>query len=171
MFNYLKVHRKNIPVISTTAKIDKAIEELTNEVSSALKNCTKIITLSYKTPIVLPQRIRALIKEKRKARKKAQRTCDPEDFRQATLLNNEVCALLKTYYDESWSNKVSTLNTDQAGLWKMAKALRTNKVSIPPLQINEGKKSPRRVFSWSLPQAKQLSKGCQRNLWSSYLPL
>lgn len=136
--NWLKNNTTRINLLYTEEDINKEIDNLTGEISTALQHSTKEITLKGYQPTVLPVEIRQLIKEKRQARKRAQRTLDPEDARTASRLNNQLREALKEYHEEQWNHKLETLNSDKNGMWKLIKSMKTTKQQIPPLQGPNG---------------------------------
>lgn len=135
---YLKNNMDNIKTLSTTQDIDAEIETLTQEILHASQTCTKTFTTNATNIVVLTTELRQLIKDKRRARKKAQRTCDPHDILIATNLNNQIRAQLKDFHNNRWNNKVESMNSDRFSLWKLIKSIENKKRAIPPLQGSHG---------------------------------
>lgn len=135
---YLKNKMENIKTLRTTEDIDEEVKLLTQEIKQAVENCTKVISSKANEIILLPTELRQLIKDKRKAQKKAQRTRHPNDILAATRLNNNVRSQLQTFHNNRWNNKVESLNSDRFSLWKLIKSLKTKRSSIPPLQGTYG---------------------------------
>lgn len=102
---WLKNNTSRIQIIHTKEDVDRELQTLTEEVQSAIQYCTKEITLQ-KQKTLLPVEILQLVKEKRQARKKAQRTLDPLDARIATRLNNQLKEALKEYHQDRWNYKL-----------------------------------------------------------------
>lgn len=135
---YLKQTTSSINLLHTNQEIDQEINTLTEEINKALQDCSKTIELENKRLIILPVRIRQLIKDKRKAKKRAQRILHPDDVRNTTQLNNQVHAELRKYHNDLWNEKMTALNTEQDSVWKLAKRLKTNYNEVPPLHGRNG---------------------------------
>lgn len=135
---FLKNNMENIRSLKTTQEIDMELKTLTHEIQHATKICTKEITANTANIVVLPVELRQMIKDKRKARKKAQRTCHPDDISYATKINNQLRLKLRDFHNSRWNNKIESLNSNRSGLWKLIKALKTKRSTIPPLQGTNG---------------------------------
>ncbi|KAK9888979.1 hypothetical protein WA026_004263 [Henosepilachna vigintioctopunctata] len=64
----------------------------------------------------LPIEIKKQIKEKHRARKRAQSTLHPEDKRTANRLNLEVKEKLQNYSNEQWQQKIEQLSTENGDI-------------------------------------------------------
>lgn len=138
-FHYhLKTHTTSIQALNTIEDIDKEIKILTEEINTAIEQCTKTVELKGQVPILLPTQVRELIKEKRKARKRAQRTLHPEDINRATQLNNQVRTALKNEHIKMWENTMEQMNCDRNNIWKIIKSRRATDHEITFLQGARG---------------------------------
>lgn len=136
--SWLKTNTSALNLLRTIEDIDKEVDILTTEINSGLQHNTKEIKLNGYQPQILPVEIRQLIKEKRKARKKAQRTLDPEDARAATRLNNQLKEALKEHHQDQWDYKLKTIQNEKNGIWKLIKTMKSSKQPVPPLQGRNG---------------------------------
>lgn len=135
---WLEKNTSSLNILNTTEDIDAEVETLTREINNAMELNTKEIKLKGRNPIILPVELMQLIKEKRKARKKAQRTLDPEDFRTASRLNNQLREALKEFHDDRWNYKLQTIQNERNGIWKLIKSMKTNKQVTPPILGRNG---------------------------------
>ncbi|RZC40051.1 hypothetical protein BDFB_014597, partial [Asbolus verrucosus] len=109
-------------------------EEKTRE---AIGASTRVFT-EPRTRNTIPQWIVELIKAKNRARRRAHRTGDPADRREANRLTNEVRYSLSDFRNQQWENKLESLTTEDNSLWKMAKALRNDRKPLPPIHGTAG---------------------------------
>lgn len=128
----------NIKTIDNTDDLETAVNHLTENIQSALTNATTLITRKTQNYFDIPKRVKDIIKEKRRARKIANITNNPEDKRKANQLNNQVKVELEHIRNENWSQKIESLNHDTQSYWKMTKILTKKKfqTKIPPLNYN-----------------------------------
>lgn len=121
--------------ILTAAQIDEEVVNLTNAIQIAQKrHCKKIVVKAIKDK--LPSRILELIAEKRRARKKWQRTGLQQDKNVWSQLARIVRESIKEHTNNTWSNKLSKLSHRDNSLWKLTKALKNTWKSIPSLKRN-----------------------------------
>ncbi|KAJ3649665.1 hypothetical protein Zmor_021392 [Zophobas morio] len=86
----------------------------------------------FKRPAI-PQRIAKLIREKNRARRTARRTGEQAHRTAANHLQWEVLQALLNLRNELWEQRLESLNTVDGSIWKMAKALRSDKRPLPPI--------------------------------------
>lgn len=137
---YLRNNTAVIKQLNTMQEIDREIETMTKEIQAAIEQATKRTQKTQEFRQSIPQQLKLLIQEKRKAKKKWQRTLDPQDLRLATQLNNEVKRSLIDHRNEKWQNRLQEIEEEQTPnpMWKLTKTLRTKLITIPPL-LHENK--------------------------------
>ncbi|CAH1384334.1 unnamed protein product, partial [Tenebrio molitor] len=86
----------------------------------------------------VPQWIVDLIRAKNLARRLAHRTGDAVDRREANRLGNEVKYALIDHRNDQWERKLESLTAEDNSIWRMAKALRSNKKPLPPIHGTRG---------------------------------
>jgi hypothetical protein len=79
-----------------------------------------------------------LIRAKNRARRLAFRTGVALDRTEANRLGNEVKYALIDHRPDRWETKLESLATEDNSIWRMAKALRSNKKPLPPIQGANG---------------------------------
>lgn len=108
---------------------------------AAWESTPRIVPRKNKS-VIYPIEVRELVQEKRKARKKWQRSRAPQDKTILNRLCNELKALIKEVKNETIGKFLSTLtatkDTDYS-LWKAAKGIKRPKMQIPPIKTNDGK--------------------------------
>ncbi|CAH1371607.1 unnamed protein product, partial [Tenebrio molitor] len=87
---------------------------------------------------ILPQWIIDLIRTKNRARRLAFRTGAAVDRTEANRLGNEVKYALIDHRNDRWERKLESLSTEDNSIWRMAKALRSDKKPIPPIHSTLG---------------------------------
>ncbi|GLV46515.1 hypothetical protein CBL_20844 [Carabus blaptoides fortunei] len=125
--------------IHTPENLEEEVEKFTNILQSALNKSQYSVNHSpQRTPIT--DTIKTLIKSKNRARRKWQRTLNPEDKRAANQLKEQVTQSLKEYREKSWQEKITTLSSEDNSVWKMSKTLRNTETKIPPIHSRTGLK-------------------------------
>lgn len=118
--------------IDSTVKVDEAVEALELNINNARNACTRVIKISSKFHM-LPRHLSDLIREKNRIRRRVRRWAFPADKQELNRLKNEVRYALQDYRNERWQERVEELSTENNSLWKMAKALRSQRTHMPPL--------------------------------------
>lgn len=127
-----------VPTLHTKEDIDIEIGTFTTDIQNTVNSCSKIIQVSQVRPYILPQHIIIKIREKRRIRKRAQRTLDPVDLGEANRLNYELKLLLREYHNDRWESKIDNLNEDTSAAWKLVRRLRNKQSHTPPIQSRNG---------------------------------
>ncbi|XP_045466746.1 uncharacterized protein LOC123675431 [Harmonia axyridis] len=118
-------------LIYDSKELDSAVESLTKIIKTSLDGSTRISPLlSQKNSI--PEDIKELIREKHRARRRAQNTLSPEDRRVFNQLNARVEEALRKVQNDRWEEKLISLSTEDNSVWRMAKALRSDRKPTPP---------------------------------------
>jgi hypothetical protein len=86
----------------------------------------------------VPQWIVDLIRAKNLVRRLAHRTGDAVDRREANRLGNEVKYALIDHRNDRWERKLESLTAEDNSIWRMAKALRSNRKPLPPIHGTRG---------------------------------
>ncbi|KAI5754873.1 hypothetical protein M8J77_012232 [Diaphorina citri] len=126
--------------LQTEEQIDLELEKLVNDIqSSAWENTPE--TVKKPTGINYPREVIALVREKRKARKRWQRSRAPSDkmiFNRLVKKLREKTQEIKT---ESINNYLSELTADQStdySLWRATKSLKRPIIQAPPIRNCDG---------------------------------
>lgn len=125
------------PRIETVEDIDNAVENLELKIRGAKNEATRTINLQRRID-ALPGEIRDAIREKNRARRRFHRTLAPEDRAEANRLVARSRRLLADFRESKWNDRLQELSTENQSLWRMAKALRNQKTSLPPIHGERG---------------------------------
>jgi hypothetical protein len=123
-----------IPRIESVEDLENAFEE---KITTAMTNSTRN-RVEPRQKETLPQWIIDLIRTKNRARRLAFRTGAAVDRTEANLLGNEVKSALIDHRNDRWERKLESLSTEDNSIWRMAKAPRSDKKTIPPIQSTLG---------------------------------
>ncbi|CAH1371525.1 unnamed protein product, partial [Tenebrio molitor] len=86
----------------------------------------------------VPQWIVDLIRAKNLARRLAPAIRDAVDRREANRLGNEVKYALIDHGNDLWERKLESLTAEDNSIWRMAKALRSNRKPLPSIHGTRG---------------------------------
>ena len=117
-----------------TGEIEQRALDLTEAIHSALAQSCSLMKPSYRAKRGWSQKCQTLVKERRRARRRAAASRDPEDYAQASALRNQIKAQIKEDGTRSWREflaEVSRKNTKTGDLWRIAKWAR-KKANRPP---------------------------------------
>lgn len=135
---YLRDNTTDIKTINRIEDIDQEVQTFTDEITSAVNSSSKKYRVTKEKPYLLPQDLLTKIKEKRKARKLAQRTLNPDHQIRATRLNNEVRKLLLDYHTEMWELKMHRCGKSTKDIFRTIRSWKNQGQSIPPLHCLNG---------------------------------
>jgi hypothetical protein len=107
------------------------------KITTAMTNSTRN-RVEPRQKETLPQWIIDLIRTKNRARRLAFRTGAAVDRTEANRLGNEVKYALIDHRNDRWERKLESLSTEDHSIWRMAKALRSDKKPIPPIHSTLG---------------------------------
>lgn len=118
--------------------LDNEVEHFTSQINSAIQEATTTRTKPV-SKIGIPLSIKNLIREKNRARKRAQLTLSPVDKQIATSLNNQVKQKLTEFRNTQWDLKVESIISSNE-LHKLTKSLKNSKssVQLPPISSTNG---------------------------------
>jgi len=101
-------------------------------------NSTASLTILDKYP--LPDHIKALIRQKRKARAKWQLTGYPNDKRTFNNLINKLKRQLQNHKNQTYDTFISNLDPSNGSLWKATKSILNHIEPAPPLRRPDNSK-------------------------------
>ena len=134
-------HLKNtlgpIPYINTIPELEDSVSALTTKIQTSLQFATSQFQTTAKT-LNVPTHIMDLIREKRRARRRAQISLDPTDRTTANRLIQQVRSELRQLRESRWTDLVESLDTEDNSLWRLSKALRSAKSAPRPLHGRNG---------------------------------
>jgi retron-type reverse transcriptase len=126
-----------IPRIESVEDLENAAGVFEEKITTAMTNSTRN-RVEPRQKETLPQWIIDLIRTKNRARRHAFRTGAAVDRTEANRLGNEVKYALIDHRNDRWERKLESLSTEDNSIWRMAKALRSDKKPIPPIHSTLG---------------------------------
>jgi hypothetical protein len=126
-----------IPRIESVEDLENAAGVFEEKITTAMSNSTRN-RVEPRQKETLPQWIIDLIRTKNRARRHAFRTGAAVDRTEANRLGNEVKYALIDHRNDRWERKLESLSTEDDSIWRMAKALRSDKKPIPPIHSTLG---------------------------------
>jgi retron-type reverse transcriptase len=126
-----------IPRIKSVEDLENAAGVFEEKITTAMTNSTRN-RVEPRQKEILPQWIIDLIRTKNRARRHAFRTGAAVDRTEANRLGNEVKYALIDHRNDRWERKLESLSTEDNSIWRMAKALRSDKKPIPPIHSTLG---------------------------------
>lgn len=129
-----------IPMIEDEEDLEAAIVTLETDIRTALQRSTEETTVRRAADPTgeISAETQQLIRDRRHARKRAQRTGRPEDRRERNRLTGLVRAALEEHRQEKWNRHLESLDPQDRSMWKTQKALRTMRQPIPPIHGERG---------------------------------
>ncbi|KAI5747663.1 hypothetical protein M8J77_017264 [Diaphorina citri] len=126
--------------LQTKEEIDFELEKLVEDIQSSAWENTPEISKKL-TGVNYPREITALVKEKRKARKRWQRSRAPSDKTILNRLVGKLKAEIQKVKRDSFANYLSELTPNQQtdySLWKATKSIKRPILQAPPLLCSDG---------------------------------
>jgi hypothetical protein len=123
--------------LKTPEDIDLAVNNLTKLIQSAAWSSTRKLQPATHHPLI-PEYIRSIIVEKRRARALYQRTRLPSDKQKYNKLANHLKKVLAKYKSESLANFLSNLSTKDGSLWRETKKICKYKSANLPIKNPDG---------------------------------
>lgn len=106
-------------------KTPQEIDEATNHLITTIQNCawaaTPTIENKIRSEINVPNAILQLVREKRRARARWQRTRNPEDKRRLNRLINNLKNVIKQNKQETYNYYLNNLSVTDHTIWKVTK--------------------------------------------------
>jgi hypothetical protein len=127
----------NVP-LKTSGDIDYAVQHFTTTIQSAAWDSSAPRPRRPTTNLSVPQEIRHMLRDKRRARHTWQRTRFPEDRRHYNRLCNIIKKKLAVFKSESFNNFVETLNDDSTAMFRTTKRLLNHSQPCLPLRCENG---------------------------------
>jgi hypothetical protein len=133
----IRHHQIALPRIKSVADLESAAGAFEDKIKTAMSDSTRTRVESQKKEN-LPQWIVDLIRAKNLARRQAYRTGSAADRTEANRLGNEVKFALIDHRSDRWERKLKSLTAEDNSIWRMTKALRSNKKPLPPIHGTRG---------------------------------
>ena len=122
--------------LTTSQCIDTEIRVLTQNITHAVKAATNPKKLQYKNVNIPPQYIIDLIKEKRRIRRQWQLFRDPQLKQRINNLTHTITRELERQRINQYQNFISSMETNDPGLWKTTRRILKKQENIPILIHN-----------------------------------
>lgn len=132
--DYIEQHLNRSIRLKTTEEIEVATNHFTTIVQEAGWNSTPQPTNIKISSPNIPNEIMEIVKEKRRARARWQRTHSIEDKRRFNQLNNQLRQKLKTAKNETFKTYLQSINTHDNSIWNATKGIKQPKTHIPPIR-------------------------------------
>lgn len=129
-----------IPRIESEEEIEAAISTLEEDIHRALRaSTTETVTRRVAAPMgELPEDTRQLIRDRRRAKRIAQRTRQPQARLVYNQLSRRVKAALQEHRQARWQRHLESLNPEDRSMWNTQKALRNPRKPMPPIHGEQG---------------------------------
>ncbi|KAL4141492.1 hypothetical protein QTP88_004122 [Uroleucon formosanum] len=124
--------------LKTPLEIDTAINNLTNIIHSAAWDSTPTNTQYQNVPLSVPEHIRILISNKRRARALYQRSRLPSHKHIYNNLSNSLKKTLAKHKNQSFTNYLTNLSPNNGSLWSATKKLLKYKPPMVPIKNPHG---------------------------------
>jgi len=124
--------------LKTPLEIDTAINNLTNIIHSAAWASSPTNTQYQNVPLSVPEHIRILISNKRRARALYQRSRLPSHKNIYNNLSNSLKKTLAKHKNQSFSNYLTNLSPNNGSLWSATKRLLKYKPPLVPIKNPHG---------------------------------
>lgn len=130
----------DIPRIQSEAEIEEAITSLENDIQAAMAaSTTETTTRRVEAPMGdLPEETRQLIRDRRRAKRRAQRNEHAEDRHVYNQLTRRVKAALQEHRQDKWQRHLESLDPRARPMWNTQRALRNRRKPIPPIHGENG---------------------------------
>lgn len=126
-----------IPTITTSDELDKAVEDLTTAIKTSASESIPKKRISF-TGDCLPNEIKNLIKNKNRVRRSWQRHRDDSSRIEMNRLTNHIKSEIAKWRHNIWTSRISKLNTQDCSIWQFARRLKGRKITIGPLESQNG---------------------------------
>lgn len=120
------------PNIVSTAHLDRETILLTNAIQTAMLEHSTQKTIDPNRDD-LPDDIKTLIRQRNRLRRDYQRTLDQQIKRDYNALTRQIKDSIAQDRNNKWQRKLENLKTTDNSIWKLIKALKTKKSTIPTL--------------------------------------
>ena len=120
--------------IETPEDLDLTVQSLTDTYDRSLQESTSTVQIPLTHYHVIPNHIRAVIRERRRAKRVYSRTLNPADRRVLDGLNAEVRQELQHFHSWKWQQHLDSLDVRDNSLWRTIRALTRKRSLIPAIQ-------------------------------------
>lgn len=131
-FEILKNKGYNPPNLNNISDIESLVDLINRDISEAHEEATK--TLPKKDYYKLDPHVKILINNKNRARKKWQRTRNPNDKRIMNAAQESLKIYLRKRNNDHWSNLLNSLSADDCSLWKITRRIKNSFTPVPPIK-------------------------------------
>lgn len=139
LFQKLLEKEVNLAIrIKDSQDLDEATYYLTSAIQNAAWQATPSSANNYVEEANVPRHIRDLVSEKRRARKKWQRTKSREDKTTFNRLTHQLHIALLEGRNDSFKQFITKLSPDDHTLWKVTKKFKRPTLMIPPIRKHDG---------------------------------
>jgi hypothetical protein len=130
-------HMPKISLTPDTLSVDNAIEKINLCITNALNRSTRNInTPPELITHTLPPHIKILMRNRTRARREYSHTNNTHTKLIINILNREIKAELKEHNKKQWDKKLQRLKPSDNSLWKLARSLKSKKLSSPSIHYN-----------------------------------
>ncbi|CAK9799280.1 Probable RNA-directed DNA polymerase from transposon X-element [Anthophora plagiata] len=126
---------KLTPNINTKEDMKQEVQRFTDNIKDCIEKTIPTKTMQQ-IKDALPSYIINMIKDKNKMRRKWQRTRIVEFKKLMKRKTNDIRMAIVTHRNNTWTNKLQKLNTNDNSLWRMTKIFKSEFQTIPTLAKN-----------------------------------
>lgn len=127
--------------IKTPLELDSVAKEFASIIQDAAIAATPVHSPRVTKELLYPAEVRQLVKQRRRARKKWQRSRLPSDKATFNKISKEVTTLIRTINEKSVNDYLVNLSPHKESnysLWKATKRLKQPTIGVPPLRTGDG---------------------------------
>lgn len=126
-----------IPRIESPDDLEESVGWFSSCITNSIQYATNVSRIKDRRDI-LPPPVKDLIRRRNRARRRAQRTWNPADKAEANALTEAVRRAVRDHRSETWKEKLESLEANDCSLWRMAKILRSDRSTMPPIHGERG---------------------------------
>lgn len=126
-----------VPVLGTIDELERAVETFELQIRRSLDASTRTVPVNPNNHRI-PRDILDKIRQKNLARRRANRTRTQADRAEVNRLIHEIRYALADHRNRMFQEHLESLNTEDNSVWKMAKALCSNRKPLPPIHGTRG---------------------------------
>ncbi|KAK9869117.1 hypothetical protein WA026_002875 [Henosepilachna vigintioctopunctata] len=126
-----------LPPLRTRDQLEFAIEAFEEAIVRSIEACSR----EQRKPLHRnnpPEEVREIIRNRNRARRRHQRTWDPDHLRDYRRLAAEAKQALLDHQNAQWNAKLDLLEEEDHSLWRMTKILRNKYMPMPPIHGERG---------------------------------
>ncbi|XP_035212928.1 uncharacterized protein LOC118186866 [Stegodyphus dumicola] len=123
--------------LRTPDDIELAAKQLTMDIKSAYHSASRKIPRRQITN-KLPNRIKNLIRDRNKLRKRFHLTCDPNTKKEMNRLSREIKKQIITHRKDLWDEKIESFNEPSSSFWSFVRRLKNKPTVNRPIYHEQG---------------------------------